>query len=108
MDFSGGYHSLTADVKGLEMGGASAQRNFARVIQQLLSNTTWGLGEIADKSYFNAAATATAVISEPPLPKVVISPSLPTPWNPVTITTLPAFQSFTMRLVWILSMRARP
>ena len=45
MDFSGGFHNLTADVRGLEMGEAAAQRNFARVVEQFLSNATWGLGD---------------------------------------------------------------
>ena len=31
------------------------------------------------------AAIATAVVSEPPLPRVVMSPSSVTPWKPVII-----------------------
>lgn len=58
MDFSGGFHSLTADVYGLEMGGAAAERNFANVIKNFLSNATWGLGDNADATSFTAAESA--------------------------------------------------
>ncbi len=38
------------------------------------------------QGHFNFAAKATAVVSEPPLPRVVISPSSFIPWNPATTT----------------------
>ena len=43
-------------------------------------------------SHPKAAARATALVSDPPLPRVVISPSSLTPWNPVTMTTFPSFR----------------
>ena len=44
-----------------------------------------------------AAASATAVVSLPPRPSVVMSPSRSTPWNPATITIFPASSSRRMR-----------
>lgn len=58
MNFSGGFHKLTADVYGLEMGTTVMQRNFAFVIGNLLSNTSWGLSDGIDTASFVAAATA--------------------------------------------------
>ena len=58
MDFSGGFYMLSADVKGLEIGGASAERNFANVIKALIENTTWGLGNSVNSASFTTAATA--------------------------------------------------
>jgi hypothetical protein len=57
LNFSGGYHSVTADVIGLLMGAATAQRNGAEVLRQLLSNTTWGLSDNVNTASFDAAAT---------------------------------------------------
>ncbi len=62
-DFSGGYYTLTADVKGMEMDGETAERNFANVIKELLTNTTWGLGQDVDTDSFTAAAAALPVAS---------------------------------------------
>ena len=45
----------------------------------------------------SAAASATAVVSDPPRPSVVTSRSLLTPWKPATITTRPRFSSSRMR-----------
>ena len=42
---------------------------------------------ISHLSAFIADAKATADVSEPPLPKVVVSPDSETPWNPATIIT---------------------
>ena len=55
--FTGSYYALTADVKGLELGGSSAERNFANVLYHLLTNSTWGLGQSANSTLFSAAAT---------------------------------------------------
>lgn len=55
-NFSGGYHSLTADVKGLKLGEASAQRNFIRCIEHFFSNATWGLNDSIDAGTFASAA----------------------------------------------------
>lgn len=60
INFSGGMHRLTADVKGLELGGATCNRVFPTVIKNLLTNATWGLGQTADATSFTNAA---AVIS---------------------------------------------
>jgi hypothetical protein len=57
MDFSGQFYTLTADIRGLKLGGASAQRGFARVIQNILSNTTWGLSETVNTTSFDSANT---------------------------------------------------
>ena len=45
-------------------------------------------------SAFNAAARATAEVSEPPRPNVVISPSSVTPWNPATTIIFPSSRFF--------------
>lgn len=55
-----GIDQVTADIKGLELGGASANRVFITCIQHLLTNTTWGMSQSIDAATF--AATA-AVIS---------------------------------------------
>ena len=57
-NFSGGFHNLTADVFGLELGGASANRNFATCIKYLLNDATWGLNDNIDATSFSTAATA--------------------------------------------------
>ena len=44
-----------------------------------------------------AAASATAVVSEPPRPSVVTSRLEDTPWKPATITTWPRASSSSMR-----------
>jgi hypothetical protein len=57
IDFSGSPYELTADIRGLKLGGdTSATRNFVRVIQYLLSNSTWGLGLSVDTTSFDTAA----------------------------------------------------
>ena len=43
------------------------------------------------QSHPRCAAIPTAVISDPPLPRVVISPSSSIPWKPATTATLPLF-----------------
>jgi hypothetical protein len=45
-------------------------------------------------SALSATAKATALKSEPPLPKVVISELVLIPWNPATMTILPFSSSF--------------
>ena len=49
---------------------------------------------ISHLSAFKADASATAVVSDPPLPRVVTSPYSETPWKPATITTSLFFNSF--------------
>ena len=58
MSFTGAFHQLTADVKGLKLGGGTAERNFATVIKNILSDGTWGLGESVDVASFVTAAAA--------------------------------------------------
>ncbi len=58
IDFSGSYYEITADVYGLEMGGASAERNFANIIDNIISNTTWGLSSNVSASSITTAAAA--------------------------------------------------
>ena len=55
MNFSGGYYKISADVKGLEIGGSTAERNFANVIKNILSDTTWGLSESVNNASFDQA-----------------------------------------------------
>ncbi len=52
MDFSGSFHSLTADVYGLEIDSASMERNFAVEIRTLLA---WGLGDDVNNTSFATA-----------------------------------------------------
>ena len=59
-------------------------------------------------SAFNAACNATAVVSEPPLPSVVISPFLSIPWKPATITTFPFLNSSSILFVYISFIFALP
>jgi len=49
-----------ADVKGLELGGSIANRNFASCIQHLLNNATWGLNRSIDTTSFALAASTLA------------------------------------------------
>lgn len=62
MSHAGAMHNITADVKGLEMGGSAAQRNFATVLYTLLTNATYGLNDSADSDSFTAAATALSAL----------------------------------------------
>ena len=79
-------HLLVADDG--RAGGRSATRRGSAVKMPRTSVKIW------QRSARRAAARATAVVSEPPRPSVVIS-FCPTaaslwPWNPATMTTLPA------------------
>lgn len=58
VDFSGNYYEITADVYGLEMGGVTAERNFANIIDNIISDTTWGLSGSVSSSSITTAATA--------------------------------------------------
>ena len=53
-----------------------------------------------------AAAMATAVVSLPPRPSVVMSPSSSTPWKPARTTIFPASSASRKRAVSIDLMRA--
>lgn len=55
--FSGGLHRLFAD-----LSGPSVNRNFARAIQVILSDATWGLGLSVVTASFDAAAAVLDVI----------------------------------------------
>ena len=55
-NFQGKFHALTADFYGLLMGGAEARRHFVRVIENLLSDSTYGLGHAVNAASFNTAA----------------------------------------------------
>ena len=50
-DFNGGLHLLYADVTGF-----ATERNFARAVQTVLSNATWGLGKPVNAASLTAAA----------------------------------------------------
>jgi len=58
VDFGGRYYPMHADVKGLELGGSEADRNFANCIKALLNNSTYGLNESVDSTSFTTAETA--------------------------------------------------
>ncbi len=51
---------------------------------------------------------ATAVVSEPPRPRVVMLPTSSTPWKPATVTMRFFFNSSLMRAVSMPMIRARP
>lgn len=59
-DFGGGFHNIHADVYGLELGGASADRNFANCIKALINDSTWGLSQSVNAASFTAAAATLA------------------------------------------------
>ena len=50
VNFSNAFHAIFADVTGF-----SAERNFARAIRTLLSDTTYGLSQSVNAASFNAA-----------------------------------------------------
>ena len=52
-NFGGGLHRLYVAANGL-----ATERNFARAIQSLLSNSTWGLGLSVNTASFDTAAAA--------------------------------------------------
>src|SRR3989440_5322773 len=53
--------------------------------------------KISQACAFRAAASATAVVSDPPRPSVVTSISVPIPWKPATTTTRPSASSRSIR-----------
>ena len=63
--------------------------------------------QISHSSALSAAANATAEVSDPPRPNVVISPRWLTPWKPATIGMQPASNSArraTVSISWILAL----
>lgn len=52
VNFTNSFHKIFADVDGLQ-----TERNFARFIQAILSNTTWGLSKVVDADSFDQAAS---------------------------------------------------
>jgi len=61
--FSDEQLMITADVKGLELGGASADRNIVNQIKAVLNNATWGLNQSIDSTTFTTTAAARPVAS---------------------------------------------
>lgn len=57
-DFGGAYYQIHSDIKGLELGGSEADRNFANCIKALLNNSTFGLNQSVNSSSFTTAATS--------------------------------------------------
>lgn len=51
--FEGGFHTIYADI-----GGLQTERNFARAIQTILTNTVWGLSQSVDTASFDTVAAA--------------------------------------------------
>ena len=64
--------------------------------------------KISHTSAFIAPANATAVVSEPPRPNVVMSPASVIPWKPATTTMLPASKASSTRFGSISKIRALP
>src|SRR5665647_680012 len=65
--------------------------------------------QISQTSALSAAASATAVVSDPPRPRVVTSLVCSvTPWNPATIATLPESIAWRIRLALTSMIRALP
>jgi hypothetical protein len=60
------------------------------------------------QSPFRAAAMATALVSEPPRPRVVMRWSLVTPWKPAITAIWPAAKQASRLAGGMSSMRARP
>jgi len=56
--FSNEFLTIYADVKGLELGGSIANRNFSDIIKAIASNSTWGLEESVNLSSFATAASS--------------------------------------------------
>ncbi len=72
-------------------------------------NTPGTSVQISHTAAPSAAAIATAVVSEPPRPSVVISSDeVESPWNPAMITTLPPPSASMMRLGLISTILAAP
>src|SRR5579883_3677900 len=63
---------------------------------------------MSQRSAPSAAASATAEVSEPPRPKVVMRLSGPKPWKPATTATCPSLKRRSISAVLIESMRALP
>ena len=59
ISFQGGFHLLFADVIGLQ-----PERNFARAIRSLLSDSTYGLGQPVDSAAFAQAESDLDVIGD--------------------------------------------
>ena len=57
-DFSNNFYKLTADIKGLKLGGTSANRNYADIIKAILSDSNIGIGDNADTTSFSDAASS--------------------------------------------------
>jgi len=54
-DFNGSMYEISADVRGLELGGSVAERNTVNIIKNILTNTTWGLSQSIDSTSFQVA-----------------------------------------------------
>jgi hypothetical protein len=63
---------------------------------------------MSQRSAFSAAATATALVSEPPRPRVATRPARVTPWKPATTATSPASSAAASFSGGTSSMRAVP
>jgi len=60
-DYSNNLYEIHADFRGQKLGvDATATRNFAKVIQYLLSDSTWGLGLLVNSASFTTAISQVA------------------------------------------------
>lgn len=57
VDYSNNRYEMMADVQGLKLGQATADRNFADCIKALLSDPIFGLGDNCDETSFSNAAS---------------------------------------------------
>jgi len=60
-DFSNNMYELTADIRGMKLGTANMQKNFASVCKEILNNQAWGCNMAVNNSSFTAAAIQSAI-----------------------------------------------
>ncbi len=59
-DFQGRLYEFTADIWGFTFGGGNHSMKIVDFIENILSNSKWGLGETINTASFDAARTAVA------------------------------------------------
>lgn len=56
-DSSGSFYEIEIDCYGLKMSGGNVERNGVNIIKNILSDTTWGLGETINAGSFGSASS---------------------------------------------------
>jgi len=59
-DSSGNRAPVHMDLRGIKLSGATAERNFVRVVEHILKNAQWGLGLTINQASVDSAAAAVA------------------------------------------------